>query len=76
MVDDHVEGEVDLLYIHWFFDKNPLRVMPEGLGWEIIDREEEIEVRIKQAQLEVDRNHRSTLDILSNDVKNFREEFT
>ena len=76
MVDYHVEGEVDPLYVHWFFDRARLKVMPEGSEWKIVDRVEEIEVRIKQAQLEVDRNHRSTLDILSNDVKKFREELT
>ena len=42
--------------------------MPEGSAREIIDREEKIEVRIKKAQLEVER-YRSTLDILSNDLK-------
>ena len=74
MVDDRVEGEVDLLYLHWFFDQTPLKIMPEGSAREIIDREEEIEVRIKQARLEVERNYRSTLDILSNDLKNVKEE--
>ena len=49
MVDDRVEGEVDPLYLHWFFDQDPLKVMPEGSARGIIDREEEIEVRIKQA---------------------------
>ncbi|KAH0776484.1 hypothetical protein KY290_007895 [Solanum tuberosum] len=48
--------------------------MPEGSSRELRDREEEIEVRIKQARLEVERNYRSTLDILSNDQKNAREE--
>ena len=43
--------------------------MPEGSAREIIDREEKIEVRIKKARLEVERNYRSTLDILSNDLK-------
>ena len=49
MVDDRVEGEVDPLYLHWFFDQDPLKIIPEGSAREIIDREEEIEVRIKQA---------------------------
>ncbi|KAG5589381.1 hypothetical protein H5410_039895 [Solanum commersonii] len=31
-------------------------------------------VRVKQARLEVERNYRSTLDILSNNLKNAREE--
>ncbi|KAH0716583.1 hypothetical protein KY290_012739 [Solanum tuberosum] len=74
MVDDRVEGEVDPSYLHWFFDHAPLKVMPEGSARELRDREEEIEVRIKQARLEVERNYRSTLDILSNDLKNAREE--
>ena len=74
MIDDRVEGEVDPLYLHWFFDQTPLKIMPEGSAREIIDREEEIEVRIKQARLEVERNYRSTLDILSNDLKNVKEE--
>ena len=69
MVDDRVEGEVDPLYLHWLFDQAPLKIMPEGSAREIIDREEEIEVRIKKARLEVERNYRSTLDILSNDLK-------
>ena len=74
MVDDRVEREVDPLYLHWFFDQAPLKIMPEGSAREIIDREEEIEVRIKQARLEVERNYRSTLDILKNELKNFNEE--
>ncbi|KAH0773720.1 hypothetical protein KY290_010857 [Solanum tuberosum] len=48
--------------------------MPEGSARELRYREEEIEVRIKQARLEVERNYRSTLDILSNDLKNARQE--
>ncbi|KAH0725610.1 hypothetical protein KY284_001475 [Solanum tuberosum] len=74
MVDDRVEGEVDPSYLHWFFDQAPLKVMPEGSARELRDREEEIKVRIKQARLEVERNYRSTLDILNNDLKNTREE--
>ena len=74
MVDDRVEGEVDPLYLHWFFDQTPLKIMPEGSAREIIDREEKIEVRIKKARLEVERNYRSTLDMLSNDLKNVKEE--
>ena len=69
MVDDCVQGKVDRLYLHLFFDQSPLKVMPEGSAREIIDREEEIEVRIKQAQLKVERNYRSTLHILINDLK-------
>lgn len=38
MVDDHVEGEVDPLYLHWFFDQAPLNVIPERSAREIIDR--------------------------------------
>ena len=76
MVDDRVEGEVDPLYLHWFFDQSPLKIMPEGSTREIIDREEEIEVRIKEAQLEVERKYMSTLDILSNELKNVKEELS
>ncbi|KAK4723221.1 hypothetical protein R3W88_013454 [Solanum pinnatisectum] len=61
MVDDRIEGEVDPSYLHWFFDQVPLKLMPKGSA-------------IKQAWLEVERNYRSTLDILSNDLKNAREE--
>ena len=39
-----------------------------------IDPEAEIEVRIKQARLEVERSYRSTQDILSNDPRNPKEE--
>ena len=53
MVDVRVEGEVDPLYLHWLFDQAPLKIMPEGSAREIIDREEEIGVRIKHARLEV-----------------------
>ncbi|KAG5599124.1 hypothetical protein H5410_030494 [Solanum commersonii] len=38
------------------------------------DREAEIKARIKHVQLEVERNYRSTLDVLSNDRKNAKEE--
>ncbi|KAG5585922.1 hypothetical protein H5410_046356 [Solanum commersonii] len=74
MVDDRVEGEVDPSYLYWFFDQAPLKVMLEGSARKLRDREEEIKVRTKQARLEVERNYRSTLDILSNDLKNAREE--
>ena len=48
--------------------------MPEGsIKWPI-DREAEIEVKIKQARLKVERSYKSTLDILSNDLKNAKEE--
>ena len=46
----------------------------KGSAREIIDQEEEIEVRIKQARLEMKINYRSTLDFLNNDLKNAREE--
>ncbi|KAH0714947.1 hypothetical protein KY284_007852 [Solanum tuberosum] len=52
----------------------PSKVMPVGSARELRNREEKIEVRIKQARLEVERNNRSTMDILSNDLKNAREE--
>ncbi|KAH0681021.1 hypothetical protein KY284_022106 [Solanum tuberosum] len=74
MVDDRVEGKVDPSYLNWFFDQAPLKVMPEGSVRKLRDREEEIEVKIKQARLEVERNYRSTLDILNNDLKNARED--
>ena len=41
---------------------------------EKLDPEAEIEVRIKQARLEVERSYRSTQDILSNDPRNPKEE--
>lgn len=50
--------------------------MPEGSIKGPIDREAEIEVRIKQALLEIERSYISTLDILSNDLKNAKEELT
>ena len=48
--------------------------MPEGSIKGPIDREAEIEVKIKQALLKVERSYKSTLDILSNDLKNAKEE--
>ena len=48
--------------------------MPEGSIKGPIDREAEIEVKIKQARLKVERSYKSTLDILSNDLKNTKEE--
>ena len=48
--------------------------MPEGSIKGPIDREAEIEVKIKQARLKVERSYKSTLDILSNDLKNDKEE--
>jgi len=48
--------------------------MLEGSVKGPIDRETEVEVRIKQARLEVERSYRSTLDVLSNDLKNAKEE--
>ena len=30
MVDDRVEGEVDPLYLHWFFDQAPFKIIPKG----------------------------------------------
>ncbi|KAG5612906.1 hypothetical protein H5410_024187 [Solanum commersonii] len=74
MINDCVEGEVDPSYLHWFFDQSPVKVMPEGSARELRDREKKIEVRINQARFEVERNYMSTLDILSNDLKNAREE--
>ena len=50
--------------------------MPEGSIKGPIDREAEIEVRIKQARLKVERSYKSTLDNLSNDLKNAKEELT
>ena len=48
--------------------------MPEGSIKGPIDQEAEIEVQIKQARLKVERSYKSTLDILSNDLKNDKEE--
>ncbi|KAH0634600.1 hypothetical protein KY289_036228 [Solanum tuberosum] len=39
-----------------------------------IDRETEVEVRIKQARLEVEENYRSAMKVLTNDLKNAKEE--
>ena len=48
--------------------------MPEGSIKGPIDREAKIEVKIKQARLKVERSYKSTLDNLSNDLKNAKEE--
>lgn len=75
-VEDRNKGEVDHSYLGWFHDQPPLKVMPERLGKGAIDREVEVEVRIKQARLEVEWNCRAILDVLTNDLENVREELT
>ena len=50
--------------------------MPEGSIKGPIDREAEIEVKIKQARLKVERSYKSTLDILSNDLKMLKRSWT
>lgn len=74
MVDDRVQGEVDPLHLHWFFDQALLKVMPEGSAREPIGGDAKIEARIKQARLEVERSYRSTLDVLSGGLNNAKEE--
>ena len=74
MVKDRTRSEVDQAYLEWVHDQPLPKVMPE---WSIkgpIDREAEIEVKIKQARLKVERSYKSTLDILSNDLKNAKGE--
>ena len=73
MVKDRTRGEVDQAYLDWVHDQ-PLPNMPEGSIKGPIDQEAEIEVKIKQAHLKVERSYKSTLDILSNDLKNAKEE--
>ena len=74
MVKDRTRGEVDKAYLSWVHDHPLPEVMPEGSIKGPIDREAEIEVKIKQARLNVERSYKSTLDILSNDLKNAKEE--
>lgn len=47
MVEDRDKGEVDYWYLPWFCDQPPPRVMLERPTQGLIDREIEIEVRIK-----------------------------
>ena len=74
MVKDHTKSEVDQAYFEWVHDHPLSKIMPEGSIKGPIDREAEIEVRIKQACLEVERCYRSTLDILSNNLKKVKDE--
>ena len=76
MVKDRTRGEVDQTYLDWIHDHPLPKVMPERSIKGPIDREAEIEVKIKQARLKVERSYKSTLDILSNDLKNVKEELT
>ncbi|KAH0752502.1 hypothetical protein KY285_005650 [Solanum tuberosum] len=69
-VEDRTKGEVDQAYLEMVHDQPPPKVLPQGSVKGPVDREAEIEVRIKQARLEVERSYRSTLDVLSNDLKN------
>ena len=72
MVKDRTRGEVDQAYLDWVHDQILPKVMPEGSIKGPIDREAEIEVKIKQARLKVERSYKSTLDILSNDLKTLK----
>ena len=54
MVKDRTRGEVDQAYLDWVHDQ-PLPNMPEGSIKGPIDREAEIEVKIKQARLKVEK---------------------
>ena len=74
MVKDHTKSEVDQAYFEWVHDHPLSKIMPEGSIKGPIDREAEIEVRIKQARLEVERSYRSTLDVLSGGLNNAKEE--
>ena len=56
MVKDCTRGVVDQAYLEWVHDKPLPKVMPEGLIKGPIDREVEIEVKIKQARLKVKRS--------------------
>ena len=76
MVKYRTRGEVDQAYIEWLHDQPLPKVMPEGSIKGPIDREVEIEVKFKQARLKVERSYKSTRDILSNDLKNAKEELS
>ena len=64
---------MDQAYLDWVHDQPLPKVMPEGSLKGSIDREAEMEVKIKQARLKVERSYKSTMDILSNDLKNAKE---
>ena len=72
MVKDRTRGEVNQAYLDWVHDQPLPKVMPEGSIKGPIDWEVEIEVKIKQAHLKVERSYKSTLDILSNDQKTLK----
>ena len=74
MVEDRDKGEVDYWYLPWFHDQPPPKAMPERSAREPVDREAEIEVRIKQARREEEENYQSTLHVLNNDLERAREE--
>ncbi|XP_060193456.1 uncharacterized protein LOC132622799 [Lycium barbarum] len=74
MIEDRDQGEVDLLYFHWFHDQAPLKVRPEGSVKEARDKEAEVEVRIKQARFEVEENYQSTLHAIDKELKTARED--
>lgn len=46
---DPDKGEVDYWYLPWFCDQLPPEAMPERSVREKVDREAEVDVRIKQA---------------------------
>ncbi|KAM3376280.1 hypothetical protein P3S68_014995 [Capsicum galapagoense] len=74
MVEDRDKGEVDYWYLPWFHDQPPPKAMPERSAREPVDREAEIEVRIKQARREVEENYQSTPHVLNNDLERAKEE--
>ena len=73
MVKDRTRGEVHKAYLDWVHDQPLPKVMPEGSIKGPIDLEAEIEVKIKQAHLKVERSYKSTPDSLSNDLKTLKK---
>ena len=59
MVKDRTRGKVDQAYLEWVHDQPFPKVMPEGSIKGPIDREAEIEVKIKQARLKVEKSYKS-----------------
>ena len=74
MVKDRTRGKVDQAYLDWVHDQILPKVMPEGSIKGPIDREAEIEIKSKQDPLKVERIYKYTLDILSKDLENPKEE--
>ena len=70
MMKVRTRGEVDKAYLEWVHDHLLPKVMPKGSIKGPIDREVEIEDKIKQARVKVERSYKCTLGILSNYLKN------